>query len=218
MLELVSEDKIKDLRNNLKKSDDLEEQLSIIYPKIIRTNNVEMMEMIITEFNFNVKINENDPIIKCSTVMNNGSMLKLLIKHGAEIEILGETPKNINILLYNSCLNNNIPAAKILLELGLKANMCNGHLLIISCKYGTIELVKLLIEFGANMNCQNGMALVEAAKFGKGDIVELLLELGVQVDIFKTIKPGRDKYDKTFNLLVGKGVNPLVLLKLFITR
>lgn len=216
---LITDNKLTEFRKELRTCDDVKKILSAVYQKIIQTNNIPMMEMIINDFSFDVKINDNDPIVRSSYITENYQMMNLLIRSGSDYDIKEIKPEGtVNKLLYNCCMNSEIKTIKMLLDLGLKANMANGLLLIISCRYRTFDVVELLLKNGADVNSQNDMPLVEAARFGRGDIVELLLQWGANVKVFSTLTLKKEKYDKTFNLLVSRGVDPLTLLKLFMTR
>ncbi|XWV24463.1 ankyrin [Tupanvirus deep ocean] len=205
------------LKSFLLHCDDLQKVFEKLYPKIIRTNNIEAM-MLIIDLGFDVNTNNNHCILLCSCLSNNLKMMELLVKHGATIDIVDKEQKNVNKLLYNCCMINNVPTAKFLLDMKLDINMADGLLLIKACSYCGYDMVKLFLDYGADIYCNNGLALVEAAKFGRGDVVELLLDKGAYVDVFKNVKPKNNKYDKTFILLTERGVDPLLLLKLFMTR
>ncbi|XWV25696.1 ankyrin repeat domain-containing protein 17-like [Tupanvirus soda lake] len=208
---------IDSLKLFLLQCDNLDKAFDKLYPKIIRTNNIEAMRLII-DFGFDVNTNNKHSIILCSCMTNNLKMMELLVKSGASIDITDQEQKNVNKLLYNCCMINNVPTAKFLLDMNLDINMADGLLLIKACSYCGYDMVKLFLDYGADINSHNGTALIEAARFGRGDVVELLLDKGASTNVFTNVTAKNKKYDKTFILLTERGVNPLLLISLFMTR
>lgn len=215
-IQMVLENKIIKLRDFLSENSNFD-FTKHIYEKVIRLNRIEIMQMLINEFNFQINFNNSSPIIICSHTKDNFDMMKLLIENGSEINITKfVSGSKVNIILYNCCLYSTLQTIKLLLEMNLDANTGGGILLQLCCRYRNYDVVKLLMLHGANERLD--IALLEASRNGKSKIVQLLLENGADISIFSNIKSSKKKYIKTFNLLTEKGVDPANLLQVFLTK
>lgn len=180
--------------------------------KAIYDENIEQLQKLINEgadINF-FECNTLITPLKCALIAKKSKACKLLISKGAEYDIFKiiENPEqlefilncgvNPNIGVYKNLLNplmyavsqNNINAAKILLEHGANVNAvtaANGTALRIAIYMKNVEMASLLIEYGADVNfitdeTTNLRAALEDEKPSK-ELVRLLSLCGGKINI-----------------------------------
>lgn len=125
-----------------------------------------------------------------SVYYNHEDILKLLIKHGADVN---HGTKQQSTLLRVACYDNKINIVRLLIENGAdvnKANNFNNTPLMLVAYLGNYEIAQVLVENGADINAQalcGETALHFAAQQGNLEIVKYLLSLNAQ---FLTDKNG----------------------------
>jgi ankyrin repeat protein len=117
-------------------------------------NNLDMVQLLIdygANLNWNINYNVN-----LFTITKNKTMLKLLIKNGANIDMDAGYPGCT--LLYYAIVNNDYDMIDFLLDNNINVNSQHGDWgttpLIIACYNNDLNLVKKLTEHGANVNLQ----------------------------------------------------------------
>jgi ankyrin repeat protein len=127
----------------------------------------------------------NTPLIQ-ACLHNNYKMVKLLIEHGADVNIMnldGNTP------LMEACIHNNYKMVKLLIEHGVDVNAkdkCQETALMRACKHRNYKSVKFLIKNGANIKTTNHLGetpLGVACFRGNSKIAKLLLDNGADIGL-----------------------------------
>ena len=115
---------------------------------------------------------------------NNISLVRLLIKSGADVNIHDSENKTPLIV---ACLNDNIDIVKLLLDNGANVNITYKNEftpLIIACQNNNILLVKLLLDYEADINMPNKNKLTPLMKVYEKNItlIKMLLEQGAVIN------------------------------------
>ena len=186
---------------------------------IINMNIIDMMKILLVEYNFDIKWKNNKILSLCAS-KNNIEMIKLLVELGANINVIVKDVYGIMdcSLITISCKCNNLTMTKFLLDNGIDVNADNGRPLYYSSTYGYYDTVKLLIEYGANIN--NDKAIMAAILFGQYDIVKLLLDNGANLSAAtdfgsKNRTTRNNNFNKLFDLLSDNGLPYHTIISLF---
>ncbi|KAH8689939.1 ankyrin repeat-containing domain protein [Talaromyces proteolyticus] len=105
--------------------------------------------------------------------------IQVLLERGADPNISGDQEGSA---LFTSCLNGDLPCAKLLLDYGADTNYKPSKTkfykscLSAASRNGGVPMVQLLFEHGADMNCTG--ALGAAAGVGDGNLIRFLLQKG----------------------------------------
>jgi len=131
------------------------------------------------------KVHSNDqttPVFAAVKFGNsNAEMLRLLIKHGAKINI---RDKDYWTPLLNASSSADIEVLDVLLKAGADVNQGNWHgwtPLMAAAQAGDSAKVRLLLEHGASVNAQTRRgwtALSDAKRHGQFDVVRILQQAG----------------------------------------
>ena len=215
---LVDDNNIEDLRMLLSK--DIQEQFvenvsskisfqDILYylaKKIIESDKINMMEMLIYNFNFDLSHNNFYIVFYCST-HGNVNMMRFLLDI-SEINCLDSKNETVYKMMLDSCESNDIEVATILLEKGVDANARDGEYLITACEYSHVDIAKLLIESGANVGCRNNEPLYKAINEINYDMVKLLLQYGADMEAVnrRFAKKLNTKRKNFINLLIENNI------------
>jgi ankyrin repeat protein len=135
--------------------------------------------------NIDIAANGVTPLM-ATTVHNSPKSMELLLKWGANMELVDE---NHCTALARSARNKRSANMVVLLEAGAKPSYPDEELqtqpLVLAVANGDMEQVKLLLAHGANANHASRMgcsALHAASQLGQAAISRLLLEAGAVVD------------------------------------
>ena len=146
-----------------------------------------------TRFLLENGVNPNAKSLKGTTVIhkvaahnsNQTELIQLLIKFGADIEILHDTINwtAINYAVYSGSKEN----VQVLLDNGAKIHdkslVAQTSLLFLAVKFNREEIFKMLINYGAVVNKEEGMILLQqACSQGNKNIIEILIEHGVDIN------------------------------------
>ncbi|XP_077568877.1 dynein axonemal heavy chain 12 [Stigmatopora nigra] len=109
----------------------------------------------------------------------------LLIRHGAEVDQLGQLSRTA---LHEAAFLGLENFVYLLLESGANPNSCDIKKktpLALAAKNGHLNVVENLLEKGANVQCESesGTVLFDAAASGNPDIISLLLEHGADPNV-----------------------------------
>ncbi|AYV85223.1 MAG: hypothetical protein Satyrvirus7_17 [Satyrvirus sp.] len=183
------------LREKLLECENIQDTLMYIYPHIIHNTQLELMEMIIIEFNFDVTCDNNKPITifcECEYMFDHFRMVQLLVKYGADYTIFikkfYENRDNIKHF-FESHLT--LEHLKILLDWGFDFSVHDSIVLYLICEHKciccrppeNIDLVKFLVDNCPNLdiNCCDGKSLISCVNNFKIEHAKLLLECGANV-------------------------------------
>ena len=146
-----------------------------------------------TRFLIENGVNPNAKSLKGTTVIhkvaahnsNQAELIQLLIKFGADIEILHDTINwtAINYAVYSGSKEN----VQVLLDNGAKIHdkslVAQTSLLFLAVKFNREEIFKMLINYGAVVNKEEGMILLQqACSQGNKNIIEILIDHGVDIN------------------------------------
>ena len=130
----------------------------------------------------NCKYSKKTPLYKASGDFSNYELVELLLKYGADPNILNGKGKNTALMISSSY--NDVKIANLLLQYGANYDLQNSFketALHIACWPGNLNMVKLLLKHGANCDLQNKYKetpLKIAIKNGFTKIAEILTEYG----------------------------------------
>lgn len=182
------------------------ELLLIITIKIIKDNKINMMEILLYEYNFDLTFNNNSTLFSCCE-SGTQDMMKLLLNH-SNISLSDSNNKKLQEIMNYLCDLGNTKLIKMLLEYGFDPNANDGEYLIIASDYDCADIVELLIEFGANVAHQDNRALYNAIVNTNYDMVVLLLQNGANMSaINRRLKNKQNDEKKKFiNLLIENDI------------
>lgn len=153
-----------------------------------QSNNYEIMKILIQHCaNINLKsIYGYTPLMSAVSILNNIDAVELLIKNGADINVLDKTDTSPLIM---ASQNNYESIVKKLIEYQANPNFINNYgynALHMPCEKGHQNIVQFLLNTKVDINLQDkdgDTPLMLASKNGFKNIVELLLSRNVKVDL-----------------------------------
>lgn len=115
---------------------------------------------------------------------NNIAICKLLIRHGANVNVI--TPTGLSPLIFAS-QEGYADIVALLIQSGAKVNMAespNMTPLVIAAQNGHLDVVRLLVNAGAHLNGRNGSTtpLLRAVEGNYFSIVKYLVKIGANVN------------------------------------
>lgn len=159
-----------------------------------RAGNEQMVHLLIQHCaNVNKKDVEGMPPLMWATQGNRhgNGIAEILVRHGANLEARIRLGKNLELaskegltILHKAVGSDNVPLAKLLLELGadVNANAAFGMRAVHrAVAKGSFEMTKLLLDSGADLTLlteEGWTPLHSAARYGHKEICELLMQYG----------------------------------------
>lgn len=139
---------------------------------------------------------DNYSLLNWAAQGNNADMVRLLVKHGAELQ-----PKGFSMppLINASALEEDLDMVHLLVELGADVNYSHrwGTALVNAASWGNEAAARFLIDHGANVNGRDKQTkqtpLFFAAHKGHSGMVDLLLAAGADKNLLD--KKGRRAAD-----------------------
>lgn len=135
-----------------------------------------------------------DNVVQSACNQGNEAMMRLLIKRGANVNMLGRLPCNtrerhdLSSLLHIAVLEGHIKIVHLLIDSGANINATGGiwgTALQLACYHGKITAIRSLLERGADLCCQSGeygSPLQVSAYQGHQNICQLLLDWGTDLN------------------------------------
>lgn len=209
LIRLLSEDREKGIIS----SDDqgniitFQTRLFSLFKRIVRLNKINMMEILLNEFNFDLSYHKFFPLIYCSSY-GEPNMMNFLIEY-SKINCLDSENKIVHEMMTNSCEGGDIEMVKVLLQNGVDPNSHNGKYLIIASKFNYTNIAEILIEYGANVVCRNNEPLFKAITKRNYSMVKLLLQYGANMEAVNrrfAEKQYCKKHNDFINLLVENDI------------
>ncbi|AYV85109.1 MAG: hypothetical protein Satyrvirus4_6 [Satyrvirus sp.] len=176
--------KLNEFHDLLLNQENIEKFIKEIYYDVIQKNRLDIMKMLIDEFNFDVARDDNQPIRYCgnNTFCDIFDMIILLTNHGADISYLFKRMNGNLLVASNICKYLSLEHLKSMVDHGLDINMHNGAIINTYCNSNKYDHVKFLLESGINKDHLGDEALINAINIGNIDIVKLLLEYNADVN------------------------------------
>jgi hypothetical protein len=84
----------------------------------------------------------------------------------------------LDLMLYNSCLYNNIEVCEWLLDIGADIHYKQDYCLRIACKYGFLDLIDILLKRGADVRAKNDECFISLCSSGYIDVANDFYKIG----------------------------------------
>lgn len=203
---------IKDMNENIIAIDDsittttFEDRLLYLAKNIIELNKINMMEMLICEFHYDVSY-KNYLIFSSGYLYRNADMMILLLNH-SNINLSDSNNKKVYQIMSEACESENSEIVRILLQNGVDPNSHDGKYLITAIDLNDLNIVKLLIESGANVTCNDNEPLYQAIKSMNCNMIRLLLQAGASMDSVnkRFYKKQKTKRKEFIDLLIDNNI------------
>lgn len=176
---------------------------------IIRFNRINMMEILLHDYNFDITCQNNSILLFCGNWGTN-DMMNLLLNH-SNINLSDSNNKILQNIMFNACESCNSTMINMLLEHGFDPNTNNGKYLNIVCEFNYTDIAKLLIEYGANVACRDNQALYTAIVNMNYETVVLLLQNGADMSAInrRLTNKQNNKRKEFINLLIENNIELL---------
>ena len=183
---------------------------------VIEHNRIDMLKMLVENFNYDVRSGGNRAIRTCCRY-NHPEMLQLLIDYGADVHVKGrvtvygydgpdpEITKRVRIMAIDcpillSCLKGHYDTTKVLLDNGVDPNTRDGAVFYLALQ--DIKLTKLFIDYGASVNIDSS-TLIEAVKKKDLEMVNLLLDAGADINVINEYASATQLDDNKYKLILS---------------
>jgi len=225
---LIDENKLDEFRILLANNPNDMDYLIYFVRSVVLKNNIQFMEMLMYDFNYDPINDDNYAISLCVQRYVNIDMTKFFLDLGIDIHFSKYkcvyfdsdnkviSTKNItgkpDFLFSNICGNFHYEKIKLLLEHGVNPNTQNGNCyiqLLGSKVKDYLKAVLLFIEYGFDITCNDNDPLLYAIYDKKWPLVKLLLENGANMEIVnKRLNEQTDEKDrKIINFLKEYGAD-----------
>lgn len=183
---------------------------------IVRLNKINMMKILLHDYNFDISHDDNWIIEYCGEC-GSVDMMILLLEHNN----INMTDSNEILcqVMENACEGNNYPIIKMLLEYGFDLNILDYNQFTQIISENNLDIVKLFIEYGINVKYQNNRALYIAIKNKHYDMVILLLQNGADTnDVNLRFSNQQDNETTKFiNLLIENNIDIVAWLNILLS-
>ncbi|GAB0097965.1 Protein fem-1 homolog CG6966 [Sergentomyia squamirostris] len=129
---------------------------------------------------------EGAPPLWCAAAAGHTSIIRLLVKHGANVN---STTRTNSTPLRAACFDGHFEIVKYLVSYGADIEVANRHghtCLMIACYKGHFKIAQYLLSLKANVNrrsVKGNTALHDCAESGSLEILQLLLTHGATMDV-----------------------------------
>ncbi|XP_055375496.1 protein fem-1 homolog CG6966 [Condylostylus longicornis] len=129
---------------------------------------------------------EDAPPLWCASAAGHLNIVKLLVKHGANVN---STTKTNSTPLRAACFDGHFEIVKYLIKKGADFEIANRHghtCLMIACYKGNYKIAQYLLSLKADVNrrsVKGNTALHDCAESGSLEILQLLLQHGATMDV-----------------------------------